>query len=84
MANIKIAELQSSLLEEVSVIDLDAVHGGTAPPIQAVGGTSGGVIGFASGGSTTSTSNSFTFISGQLGNAFVAFGTTAQGTTSPT
>ncbi|WP_445627488.1 hypothetical protein [Nostoc sp. DSM 114167] len=83
MANIKIAELQSSLLEEVSATDLDAVHGG-APGIQAVGGTSGGVLGFASGGSTISNSSSFTFANGQLGNAFVTFGSAAQGITLPT
>ncbi|WP_267894914.1 hypothetical protein [Nostoc sp. 'Lobaria pulmonaria (5183) cyanobiont'] len=42
MANIKIAELQSSLLEEVSVIDLDAVHGGKG--VQVTGVTTGIVI----------------------------------------
>ncbi|MEH2172251.1 hypothetical protein [Nostoc sp.] len=83
MANIKIAELQSSLLEEVSVIDLDAVHGG-ATGIQAVGGSSGGALGIAIGGSTISNSSSFTFANGQLGNAFVTFGSVAQGVTLPT
>ncbi|WP_104906552.1 hypothetical protein [Nostoc sp. 'Lobaria pulmonaria (5183) cyanobiont'] len=85
MANIKIAELQSSLLEEVSVIDLDAVHGGvkSKPGIQAVGGSSGGGLGVAiNNGSTLGIVNSFAIVSGQLGSADVEFGTQFQGFTS--
>jgi hypothetical protein len=82
MANIKIAELQSSLLEEVSATDLEIVHGGTTG-IQAVGSTSGVGVGFSNGGSSLVTTNSFSNLSGTLGNFTVSFGTTSQGITLP-
>ncbi|MFN6481039.1 hypothetical protein [Nostoc sp. DedQUE07] len=88
MANIKIAELQSSLLEEVSVIDLEAVHGGVTPPptpgIQAVGSSSGVGVGFSNGGSSAVQTTSQSFLSGTLGNFTVQFGTQSQGFTFPT
>ena len=88
MANIKIAELQSNLLEEVSATDLEAVHGGIiAPPpppsIQAVGSSSGVGVGFSSGGSTRVITNSGSSLTGTLGNFTVQFGTVSQGDTSP-
>ncbi|MEH2091557.1 hypothetical protein [Nostoc sp.] len=83
MANIKIAELQSNLLEEVSATDLEAVHGG-APGIQAVGSSSGVGVGFSNGGSTGVQTVSQSFLSGTLGNFTVTFQTQSQGFTSPT
>lgn len=82
MANIKIAELQSSLLEEVSVIHLDAVHGGT-PGIQAVGSSSGVGVGFSNGGSSSVITQSSSLLTGTLGDFTVTFGTRSQGSTSP-
>ncbi|MEI2582003.1 hypothetical protein [Scytonema sp. PRP1] len=83
MANIKIAELQSSLLEEVSATDLEAVHGGDTPGIQAVGSTSGVGVGFSNGGSTGVATKSFSDLSGTLGNFLVTFGTETKAFTSP-
>ncbi len=83
MANIKITELQSSLLEEVSVIDLDAVHGGQAPGVQAVGSTSAVGVGFSSGGSSAVATESFSVLTGQLGAFNVTFGSRTLGATSP-
>ncbi|MEH2330609.1 hypothetical protein [Nostoc sp.] len=80
MANIKIAELQSSLLEEVSVIDLDAVHGGAG--LQFNGTTTGGGIGYASSGRATIISNSYSFLSGESRSVDIEFGTATQGFTS--
>ncbi len=82
MANIKIAELQSSLLEEVSVIDLGAVHGGTTG-IQAVGSSSGVGVGFSNGGSSLVTTESSSLLTGTLGNFTVTFGTETLGRTTP-
>ncbi|MEH2044881.1 hypothetical protein [Nostoc sp.] len=82
MANIKIAELQSSLLEEVSVIDLDAVHGG-APGFQFNATTTGGGIGYASGGTATIISNSYSFLSGESRSVDIELGTATQALTSP-
>ncbi|MEH2286589.1 hypothetical protein [Nostoc sp.] len=82
MANIKIAELQSSLLEKVSVIDLDAVHGG-ARGLQFNGTTTGGGIGYASSGTATIISNSYSFLSGDSKSVDIEFGTATQGFTSP-
>ncbi|AUB42420.1 hypothetical protein COO91_08548 [Nostoc flagelliforme CCNUN1] len=83
MANIKIAELQSSLLEELSATDLEAVHGGQAPGIQAVGSTSAVGVGFSNGGSTGVSTESSSFLSGNLGNFTVQFGSFTNGFTSP-
>ncbi|MEH2260834.1 hypothetical protein [Nostoc sp.] len=80
MANIKIAELQSSLLEEVSVIDLDAVHGGA---FQFVGTTTGGGIGSAYGGRGSIVSNSYGFASGDSKSVDIEYGTATQGYTFP-
>ncbi|MCC5608968.1 hypothetical protein LC612_19830 [Nostoc sp. CHAB 5834] len=92
MANIKIAELQSSLLEEVSATDLEAVHGGRrggspapapAPSIQATGSTSAVGIGFSAGGSTGVITESFSNLTGNVGAFDVRFGSFTQGFTSP-
>ena len=91
MANIKIAELQSSLLEEVSATDLEAVHGGgpgggspaPTPGVQAVGSSSGVGVGFSNGGSTGVSTQSSSFLTGTLGNFTVQFQTLSQGFTAP-
>lgn len=84
MANIKIAELQSSLLEEVSATDWEAVHGGQTPGIQAVGSSTGTGLGISQGGGSTLVfSNSFSSITGRVGAATVLFGTVAGGSSSP-
>ncbi|MEH1948802.1 MAG: hypothetical protein V7K77_17895 [Nostoc sp.] len=82
MANIKIAELQSSLLEEVSTTDLEAIHGG-APGIQVTGSTSGVGLGFANGGRTFTATQSDSFLDGTLGAFVVRFGTLSRGETAP-
>ncbi|MEH1816277.1 MAG: hypothetical protein V7K26_31795 [Nostoc sp.] len=81
MANIKIAELQSSLLEEVSATDLEAVHGGAG--IQATGSTSSAALGFSNGGSTAVATESTSQLDGTVGNFFVFFGSRTQGFTFP-
>ncbi|MCC5668240.1 hypothetical protein LC653_31355 [Nostoc sp. CHAB 5784] len=83
MANIKIAELQSSLLEEVSATDLEAVHGGQTPGVQAVGSSSGVGVGFSSGGSSGVETVSQSSLGGTLGNFTVVFGTASRGFTLP-
>ncbi|GAB1541077.1 hypothetical protein NUACC21_37470 [Scytonema sp. NUACC21] len=84
MASIKIAELQSGLFEEVSATDLEAVNGGTTPGAQFTGSTSGAILGFASGGGTTSVgSQSTSQLSGVVGNFNVFFGTQTFGFTTP-
>ncbi|WP_375478854.1 hypothetical protein [uncultured Nostoc sp.] len=84
MANIKIAELQSSLFEEVSATDLDAVHGGQIPGVQAVGNSTGTVLGISQGGgSTFVSSESFSSVSGRVGAADVTFGTLVRGISFP-
>ena len=84
MANIKIGELQSSLLEEVSATDLDAVHGGQIPGVQAVGTSTGTVLGISvGGGSTFVASESSSSVSGQVGAADVTFGTFVTGRSFP-
>ncbi|MDZ8035754.1 MULTISPECIES: hypothetical protein [unclassified Nostoc] len=89
MANIKIAELQSSLLEKVSATDLETVHGGVTPPptpapgIQVTGSTSGVGLGFANGGRTFTATQSDSFLDGTLGAFVVRFGTLSRGETAP-
>ncbi|WP_375478852.1 hypothetical protein [uncultured Nostoc sp.] len=85
MANIKIAELQSSLFEEVSATDLDAVHGGQIPGTgtQIVGATSGVGVTFANGGSAAFSTESRSFLTGRPENFFLSFGTVSGGGTSP-
>ena len=87
MANIKIAELQSSLLEEVSATDLNAVHGGQRsqiPGVQAVGNSTGTVLGISvGGGGTFVSSESFSSVSGRVGAADVTFGTFVTGFSFP-
>ncbi|MEH2330612.1 hypothetical protein [Nostoc sp.] len=83
MANIKIAELQSSLLEEVSVIDLDAVHGGA--DFQVVAATTGLGVGFNNGGGSSSTNTTTaSFFSGSEENFRFQIGTFTVGRTSRT
>ncbi|MEH2286592.1 hypothetical protein [Nostoc sp.] len=80
MTNIKIAELQSSLLEEVSVIDLDAVHGG----FQVVGATTGlGVAFINNGGSSFTNTTTGTLFSGSEEAFRFEIGTFTVGRTSP-
>ena len=81
MANIKIAELQSSLFEEVSATDLDAVHGGQGT--QIVGATSGVGVTFANGGSAAFSTESRSFLTGTPQNFRLDFGTTSNGFTLP-
>ncbi|MCC5651684.1 hypothetical protein LC609_17990 [Nostoc sp. XA013] len=81
MANIKIAELQSSLFEEVSATDLDAVHGGQG--VQVVGATSGIGVTFANGGSAAFSTESRSFLTGTPQNFSLIFGTDSRGGTSP-
>jgi len=82
MANIKIAELQSSLLEKVSATDLEAIHGGQG--VQAVGSSTGAGLGISQGGGST-----FVFVGsssnfdGILGAFTVGFRTIAQSGSSP-
>jgi len=85
MGIIKIAELESSLLEEVSATDLEAINGGTSVPgAQFTGSTSGAILGFANGGGSTSVgSQSFSELSGTVGNFDVRFGTQTFGFTTP-
>ncbi|MEH2044884.1 hypothetical protein [Nostoc sp.] len=84
MANIKIAELQSSLLEEVSVIDLDAVHGG-APGFQVVGATTGLGVGYTNnGGSSFTNTTTASLFSGSEEAFLFQVGTFTVGRTSRT
>ncbi|MEH2260837.1 hypothetical protein [Nostoc sp.] len=80
MANIKIAELQSSLLEEVSVIDLDAVHGG----FQVFTAATGVGAAYTQGGSSFTNITTGTIFSGN--EQFFRLETIAYGVgrTSPT
>jgi len=82
MSNIKIAELESGLLDELSATDLEVVYGGEGA--QFTGSTSGTILGFAAGGgSTFVSSNSFSFLDGTVPAFFVNFGTSTSGFTSP-
>lgn len=82
MANIKISELQSSLLDEISVKDLEVVYGGQ--DAQFVGSTSGTILGFSSGGGSTNvTSTSISKLDGVVGAFDVTFGTETKGSSSP-
>lgn len=82
MANIKIYELQSGLLEEVSGTDLEAVNGGDGA--QFVGSTSGTILGFSSGGGRTNvTSTSVSNLDGVVGDFNVKFGTQTSGFSLP-
>jgi len=81
MANIKIAELQSSLLEEVSARDWEAVHGGQGT--QVVGATSGVGITFTNGGSAGVTTGSESLLTGTLAAFRLDFRTFSNGSTFP-
>ena len=82
MANIKIAELESGLFEEVSATDLESVNGGQAA--QFTGSTSGAILGFSAGGGSTSVgSQSTSQLTGTVGDFNVFFGTQTFGFTSP-
>ncbi|WP_445627486.1 hypothetical protein [Nostoc sp. DSM 114167] len=83
MANIKIAELQSSLLEEVSATDLDAVHWGAAG-VQITAATSQTFIGFTNGGSSLANGTSQSVLQGTVNNFRLDFGSATFGVTSPT
>ncbi|MBN3941306.1 MAG: hypothetical protein V7L21_21860 [Nostoc sp.] len=83
MANIKIAELQSSLLEEVSVIDLDAVHGG-GTGVQVTAATSATFIGFTNGGSSLANATSQSVLQGTVQAFRLDVGSATFGITSPT
>lgn len=81
MANIKIVELESGLLDELSATDLEVVYGGTGA--QFTGSTSGAILGFSNGGGSTNvTSLSLSSLSGTLNAFTVSFGTQTSGVTS--
>jgi len=82
MANIKIVELQSDLIEELSDVDLEAVNGGDGA--QFTGSSSGTILGFSLGGGRTNvTSTSISNLSGTPDNFLVSFGTQTSGFTLP-
>ncbi|BAZ26350.1 hypothetical protein NIES4073_72560 [Kalymmatonema gypsitolerans NIES-4073] len=82
MANIKISDLQSGLLDEISVKDLEVVYGGEGA--QFVGSTSGTILGFSSGGGSTNVSSkSISQLDGVVGAFDVTFGTITTGSSSP-
>jgi hypothetical protein len=82
MANIKIYELQSGLLDEISVKDLEVVYGGEGA--QFVGSSSGTILGFSNGGGRTDvTSTSISFLTGAPPAFTVQFGTETKGASSP-
>jgi len=84
MATIKISELQSGLLDEMSVEDLEAVYGGEGEGAQFVGSTSGTILGFSFGGGRTSVqSTSISELTGTPPLANVRFGTQTSGGSSP-
>ncbi|MBW4669418.1 MAG: hypothetical protein KME60_18865 [Cyanomargarita calcarea GSE-NOS-MK-12-04C] len=82
MSNIKIAELESGLLNELSATDLEVVYGGAGA--QFTGSSSGTILGFSAGGGSTSVqSQSFSILSGTVPSFNVNFGTVTTGFTSP-
>jgi hypothetical protein len=82
MATIKISELQSGLLDEISVEDLEAVYGGEGA--QFVGSTSGAILGFSFGGGRTAVqSTSISILTGTPPLANVSFGTRTDGASLP-
>jgi hypothetical protein len=85
MATIKISDLQSGLLDEMSVEDLEAVYGGEGEGAQFVGSTSGTILGFSFGGGRTSVqSTSISELHRHTSfGANVRFGTQTSGGSSP-
>lgn len=82
MANIKIAELESGLLDELSATDLEVVYGGDGA--QFTGSSSGTILGFSFGGGSTSVNSvSISELSGTVPAFNVRFGTQTFGFTSP-